>query len=331
MRDEPVSPVSASSIYGRDERELRAQPLQPGTRASTPTLAEDTPFVGYRWDGPDGTQHRHWGPGAGPTGTDRHTGSKKTHLAAPRPWTPFFLRRTFLSALIAFFAALMVATAALFAVSNRDSGLASADQRLYYLWVYGPTAGMSPPPIFASRITTDTHDPVLTLIAAIWAPVDYRAKQIMPWVLLARGFQPARDSLLLDYVDGISFLDLFKSLRRRHWLVFSVIAGSFLIQLATVVSSGLFVSSRVLVHESDALLVAKDAFARPGNFVAGSRPATNVFGALTSNLSFPAGTEREYAFQQFNMDQGEFFFFCSERCTRPSNLSRYHAQSGRRG
>lgn len=140
MRGEPVSPVSASSNNGEDERELRGEPSQAGTRASTPTLADDSPFVGYRQAG---AQSRNWSPEADPNGIDRHLGFDNLQPTAPRPWSPLFLRRTVLSGLVAFLIALMIAIAALFGVSNRDGGLASADQRLYYLWVYGPTAGTS--------------------------------------------------------------------------------------------------------------------------------------------------------------------------------------------
>jgi len=59
----------------------------------------------------------------------------------PGPWTPFFLRRATLAGFIVYFAVLMVTAAVLFGVSQRDAGLVSVDQNLYFLWVYGPTAG----------------------------------------------------------------------------------------------------------------------------------------------------------------------------------------------
>ncbi|KAK5653618.1 hypothetical protein OQA88_8647 [Cercophora sp. LCS_1] len=295
MRGEPVSPVSTDPVNGEGERGPRDDLVQPGIRASTPTPAEDSPFVvGHLRSSTESP--RDWSRGPEPPRTDRAPGSDGPHPSTRKPWSPIFLRRTVLSMLVAFLVVLMIAIAALFGVSNKNGGLSSADERLYYLWVYGPTA-------------------VLTLIAAIWAPVEYRGKQITPWIILSRGFRPATDNVLLDYVDGINFVDLFKSFRKRHWLAFSVIGASFLIQLATVVSSGLFVSSHLLLHDDNTPLVARDAFGVSGRFTAGSKPATNVFGALTSNLSFPAGTDGGYAFQRFDAGRGElretvdFLFF----------------------
>jgi hypothetical protein len=205
----------------------------------------------------------------------------------PKQWTPFFLRRWTLVVFIIFFALLMIAFAVMFGVSNRDQGLATADPKWYYLWVYGPTA-------------------TFTFIAAVWAPVEYRAKQMQPWVLMAGTFRPASDGLLLDYIEKLNFVALFGSLRRRHWLAFSGTAATFVIIFATVASSGLFVSSTRGIYRDDVALVAGDAFSVKKLPQAGSRPAINVYGALASNLGFPHGTRNQYAFQSFDSADGRF-------------------------
>ena len=144
------------------------------------------------------------------------------------------------------------------------------------------------------------------LIAAFWAQVEYRAKQMMPWVLMAEGFQPVQNGLLLDYVDRANIPILFSSLRRRHWLVFTTVVASFLIQFATVASSGLLVSSEVTIHQVDAQLAVMDSFSAPAGLVsAGSRPAANVYGILTSNHSYPIGTGGRFAFQWFDAPSGK--------------------------
>ncbi|KAK0614501.1 hypothetical protein B0T14DRAFT_528606 [Immersiella caudata] len=209
----------------------------------------------------------------------------RTHAHRPKLWTPFFLRRPTLVVFIVIFVLLMLAFAILFGISNRDQGLASANPNWYYLWVYGPTAAF-------------------TFLAAIWAPVEYRAKQVEPWVLMATKFRPAKESLLLDYIERLNILTLFASLRRRHWLAFSGTAATFVIIVATVASSGLLVSSTIRTHKENAKLVIRDAFTVPKLPQAGSRPAMNTYGILAANISFPAGTYDRHAIQSFEPYDG---------------------------
>ncbi|KAK3312338.1 hypothetical protein B0H66DRAFT_608608 [Apodospora peruviana] len=218
------------------------------------------------------------------TSTLRHNESL-TPQRQPKLWIPFALRRLTLATFILFFILLMIAFAILFGISNRNQGLATANPNWYYLWVYGPTTAF-------------------TLIAAFWVPVEYRAKQIQPWVLMAGNFRPVQDSLLLDYIDRLSFIGLFVSLRRRHWLAFCGIAAGFAIITATVVSSGLLVSSSLLVQRDDVQLVATENFSVKKMPRAGSRPAMNVYGALDSHIPFPTGTVDQYAFQWFRSLDG---------------------------
>ncbi|KAK3312149.1 hypothetical protein B0H66DRAFT_644434 [Apodospora peruviana] len=203
----------------------------------------------------------------------------------PKLWTALSLRQWTLATFILFFILLLIAFAILFAISNRDHGLATANPSWYYLWVYGPTAAF-------------------TLIAAFWGPVEFRAKQMQPWVLMSDTFRSAQESLLLDYIDRLSFVGLFVSLRRQHWLAFCGIAAGFAIIAATVASSGLFVSSSLLVQRDDVPLMATEAFSAGKMPRAGSRPAMNVYGALDSHIPFPAGTVDQYAFQGFVSSDG---------------------------
>jgi hypothetical protein len=56
-------------------------------------------------------------------------------------WTPFFLTRTVLLAFIALFVSFFITLAALFAYSQSNQGLSTAEEQNFYLWTYGPTAG----------------------------------------------------------------------------------------------------------------------------------------------------------------------------------------------
>lgn len=66
-------------------------------------------------------------------------------------WTPFFLRRRVLLSFITLFILLIIVLAILFGLSSRDERLASADSQLYYLWVYGPTAGTPYPTLLREQ------------------------------------------------------------------------------------------------------------------------------------------------------------------------------------
>jgi len=117
---------------------------------------------------------------------------------------------------------------------------------------------------------------------------------------MAGTFRPAHEGLLVDYVDSISFTSLFVSIRRQHWLVCLGIAASFIIQGATVASSGLFFSSSLVIRREGAQLLADEAFSVAKFFPSGPGPAIDIYAVLTSNLSFPAGTTGQFAFQRFS-------------------------------
>jgi len=199
----------------------------------------------------------------------------------PKFWTPMPLRRWILAGFIFYFVVLIITFLALFVISNRNQGIATANLSWYYLWVYGPTMAFA-------------------LLAAFWAPVEYRVKQMAPWVAMADTFRPAEQGLLVNYVDRISFTGLFVSTRKRHWLVCLGIAASFIIQGATVASSGLFTSSSIITRREDAQLVTDEAFSVQKLVPTGPGPTIDIYAVITSNLSYPAGTTGQYAFQQFS-------------------------------
>lgn len=76
-------------------------------------------------------------------------------------WRPSFLTKTNLSAFIATMTLLIAGLETIWALSQKNSGLASTDASLHNLWTYGPSA-------------------ILTLISAIWDCVEYEAKAITP-------------------------------------------------------------------------------------------------------------------------------------------------------
>ena len=64
---------------------------------------------------------------------------------APRLWEPFSLRRSTILTFIATFAALLAGIVALYCYADRGDGkqgIETQGWKFYYLWTYGPTAGL---------------------------------------------------------------------------------------------------------------------------------------------------------------------------------------------
>lgn len=215
-----------------------------------------------------------------------------------RFWTPFYLRRRTLLLFALVFGCLAIILGILKLYSDRNDGLGTADSRLHYLWTYAPTA-------------------VFVLAAVFWDQTEYRAKQLQPWVLMRQKFQPASQSLLLDYISRWNVLAFVNAVRHHHSLAALAILGSLLLKLITVFSTGLFVLQTVEVsdyaaplHVTESFAIADKAFwpaqgasirqnASTGDF----RPTTIVMALAKENHALPNGTTSHQAFQQFVQPQ----------------------------
>lgn len=148
-------------------------------------------------------------------------------------------------------------------------------------------------------LTGRPDEVVFVILAAFWGQVDYRARQLMPWQLMARAATPAANSLLLDYVSAGIVFGLFKSLKRSHYLIVLVISGSLLLQLATVFSTGLFLLENVQMEDFGTPIETTSRFDGSDfdSTLVDSRPVHTVYAIQHLNLSFPAGTNDRYAVQ----------------------------------
>ncbi|GME51181.1 uncharacterized protein LTHEOB_12502 [Neofusicoccum parvum] len=208
-------------------------------------------------------------------------------VTEPR-WTPFHLRRPVLLAAAAVFVLMVVALEVLRYVSERDDGLATVAENMHYLWTYGPTT-------------------VLTVFAALWGQVEYRSKQIMPWSLMARGPTSMEHGLLLNYMTSTTLGSLYRSVRRRHFLVSIGISGSLILRLLIIFSTGLLsLEYRPMVYDKEFLTLDTLDLAKEVEYIEWLtdefRPLSNginFWAILNYNLSHPHGTTSEYAVQSF--------------------------------
>lgn len=110
-------------------------------------------------------------------------GSKQSTTHERRElWTSHCLSLPYLVALVVLLSALAVALGALYAVSDNNQGIATSQDDIHYLWTYGPTV-------------------VFTVVAALWAPVDFRIRQLTPWKNMLGTPTTGRTSVFLDYIS----------------------------------------------------------------------------------------------------------------------------------
>lgn len=146
-------------------------------------------------------------------------------------WRLGYLQRRVLIALIVVFCAVIAAVEVLNHISQVNYGIASSVNSRHYAWTYDPTA-------------------IITVVAALWARVEFQAKQYAPWQEMQQGPSEATQSVLLDYISPMQPIALFKAFKYRNLVVFSAISCSLLLSLAIVLSTGLFALQEVQIQRN---------------------------------------------------------------------------------
>ncbi|PYI10640.1 hypothetical protein BO78DRAFT_305655 [Aspergillus sclerotiicarbonarius CBS 121057] len=199
----------------------------------------------------------------------------------PHMWIPAMLRSMTLVAFAILFIIFIIVIEVLYSVSCQKEGLSTSQERLHYLWTYGPTA-------------------VLTIVAGFWGQVEYRTKQLAPWKAMHQEPKPASQSLLLDYVSDWNVVIMLRALKHT-WAVPLAVLGTLLIKLVTVVSTGLFMLQSVYMDDVPTTLHAQASFNAAGYDAAkvDGTAAMVVAGAWWLDLPYPVGSTDQYAFQPF--------------------------------
>ncbi|EXJ62269.1 hypothetical protein A1O7_02702 [Cladophialophora yegresii CBS 114405] len=203
-------------------------------------------------------------------------------------WDPFFLRSWVLIAFAVFFSAVIAALQVVYSFSQRNHGIATSSDDHHYLWTYGPTA-------------------VFVVVTVLWRQVDYATKSLQPWANMAMGPQPAKNSLLLDYVTPLQILSFWRSLKRRHFAVSIGIGVFVLIKVITVLSTGIFSLQSVQrndVPTSMALNNTFDGTSFQHAAAVDSRAAFVAYGHRQYNISLPIGSTDQYTVQGFAPSAG---------------------------
>ena len=151
-------------------------------------------------------------------------------------------------------------------------------------------------------MTTANSIPVFTIISGCWSQVQYRALLLMPWLLMLRGPTPASKGVLLDYTSDWNVIALFRSLRKKHFLVSLPILGTLLISGLTVFSTGLFAIKSV-PSAQDAQLQVTQGFDGAGfdPHSIDSRAAAMYTAAKEYNMTLPVGVAGDRVFAPYHL------------------------------
>ncbi|EPS45726.1 hypothetical protein H072_278 [Dactylellina haptotyla CBS 200.50] len=218
------------------------------------------------------------------------TASIREHNNVRTGWMPLVLRPWALFLFLLVYIGIFITLIGLYVSSRRKQGLSTESESRHYLWTYGPTA-------------------VFIILAAFWRHLDYQLKLLMPWVELASGPKAAKLSVLLDYISPFQPVAFWIACKNRHWMVISSAVAFAALKLAIIFATGLFILQPTALETNDGIVFEyANAFSAAGfnlDFV-DSRASFTVFGTSALNLSYPAGTNRQYAIQSL---------------TNPSNIS----------
>ena len=199
------------------------------------------------------------------------------------PFRPFYLQRKILTAFAVAFAGLAICLEALLEFSRRNGGL-EVSTAGHYLWRLTPTG-------------------VLILLVVGWSRVEYQAKMAAPWLRLTSPSQgkEVERTLLLDYVDMMSFGSIAKAMGNRDWVVLTTGLVGLFLQLLVVVSTGLMYLTLVDTASRSVPVTLTTGFVTNGSGLANSGPLAfyTMLGLQQEDLLFPDGVSTTFAYQQF--------------------------------
>ena len=123
----------------------------------------------------------------------------------------------------------------------------------------------------------------------------------MPLVALTRGFAPANQTMLLDYITPSMFTTIAESVRHRHYPVTITAVVVLCLKLLAIFATSLFEVRNVKAGQRSTTFTVLDEF-NNNNYNEDSsdtRPLYTASAILTRNLSAPLATNSRYAVQTF--------------------------------
>ncbi|KAK4466528.1 hypothetical protein QBC42DRAFT_293344 [Cladorrhinum samala] len=241
----------------------------PGTDSWSISARETSPIFKNRFEVEETTP---------PWGGEDH----RDPIHRPEPWRPLFFRRRALYAFMISFILMGAAIEALFIVSEKRQGLATAVSgvSLQYVWTYGPMA-------------------IMTLVSALWSIVDFLARVSVPWTRLreAETELEVRKALLLDYISSFSLTVPFRAMRKRDHVVAATTLVSLLFTVMIIFAPSMIrfapLGFRIPVE------VRTKFVGDPSRLSGyGVLPLYNAIGVKQYNLQYPDGISADHIVHQ---------------------------------
>ena len=154
-----------------------------------------------------------------------------------------------------------------------------------------------------SLVLTTRYVPTVCVVvlSLAWKMLVSDLKKITPWASLNKRWRTPEDSILLNYVDDLEILSLWKSGSRRHWGLFLAILGGLILGLSTVFSTSLFFVDSSFDYSKSASFSSTSRFDFNGSIA--SQPFNQSFASVVGQRRFdsklPSWTTLEYAFESF--------------------------------
>lgn len=136
---------------------------------------------------------------------------------------------------------------------------------------------------------------------ALWHRVDYRIRQMIPWILMARkGPISAKRSIFQNYLSPTIPEIFWHSIRNRDFIVTATVLIANLLTLSTIISTGLLSLSEVpFTLTTQYRTTSKFTNDISQQLYESSLPG-NIYDAIdTLNLPYPFGTTDRVAYQSF--------------------------------
>lgn len=200
-------------------------------------------------------------------------------------WHPAFLQTRTLYTFIFIFIVLAIALETIFLISNQRQGLAESFSGLHYLWTFGPAA-------------------IMTLIAALWACVDFSARVATPWIREIKSEADLKAALLIDYVSMNSFCIPFYALRGRDVYLSAVTLVSLILTMLIVIAPSLIqlddIQTRITARAQTEFVDDPSRLAEPGLL-----PLYEVVGHQRFGLPLPEGMSHQFVYQSVQPSTSE--------------------------
>lgn len=147
------------------------------------------------------------------------------------------------------------------------------------------------------------------MFAALWGQLEQSAKQIMPWSIISSNGAITEHGLMLNYLTSSMLGSLYRSLKRRHFLISLGICGSLLLRLAIIFSSGLLrleyrsVTSASDLRFQDTFDLSKKVNHAERGPLFPEEKSLGYWSILKYGLSYPSGTTSRSAVQSFTASE----------------------------